>query len=196
MEYHLNFDSDQLNMQDAGNAMAAEDIRKNIELTIGKYVSCKMLESKAQPGKVHYLLDCDGDIDDLLKAVDGKMEQIREFGIEKIVLWGFYEYCAQCNMEWTAEQLKLMGDNEIHFCVSCWEKEPTEIYKTVAKSIEAKFHNDPEIENVYAYWNNDDKQFLAITVFNNNKKEEIEKYVKDVFPGVDFVDVEIKKIKV
>lgn len=122
MEYHLNFDTDSLNRQDAGNAIFAEDLRKKIELVIGKSVSCRMAESRAHPGKVHYWLDCNGDIDGLLKAINGKTEEIKNLGIEKIILWFYYEYEGQCNMEFTAEQLKLMGDNDIHFCISCWEK--------------------------------------------------------------------------
>lgn len=121
MEYHFEFDSEALNMQEPGNALAVENLRKKIEQIIGKSVTCRMVESRRLKGKVHYFLNCDGDVDVLLKSIDGKIEQLKELGI-RVILWGLYGYEGQCNMEWTAEQLKIMGDNNIHFCVSCWEE--------------------------------------------------------------------------
>lgn len=39
-----------------------------------------------------------------------------------ISLWLFYEYENQCNMEFDFNFLKLLGENQIDFCISCWQK--------------------------------------------------------------------------
>lgn len=42
---------------------------------------------------------------------------------EDIVLWLFIAYENQCNMEFSPTDLKALSDAELHFCISCWEKD-------------------------------------------------------------------------
>ena len=39
-----------------------------------------------------------------------------------ISIWMLYEYDQQCNMEFTPDEMKVMGELGITFCISCWAK--------------------------------------------------------------------------
>ena len=62
-------------------------------------------------------------IDYFISILRGKYEKLEDIGItrDKISIWMIYEYEEQCNMEFTPEDLKKLGDNGINLCVSCYE---------------------------------------------------------------------------
>ena len=62
-------------------------------------------------------------IDYFTSMLSGKYEKLEDIGItrDKISIWMIYEYEEQCNMEFTPEDLKKLGDNGINLCVSCYE---------------------------------------------------------------------------
>ncbi|MGD9494461.1 MAG: hypothetical protein AB7V36_14040 [Bacteroidales bacterium] len=77
----------------------------------------------------NYLLNKDLDnITHIEKAVQllvGKFELLSSCGIERadISIWVYYEYDHQCNMEFNPLDLKLLGENGITLCISCWEND-------------------------------------------------------------------------
>jgi hypothetical protein len=64
-------------------------------------------------------------IDYFLSVLEGKYEQLEQIGIARddIVIWMLYEYDGQCNMEFSPDELKRLGERGIRLCISCWEKE-------------------------------------------------------------------------
>lgn len=57
------------------------------------------------------------------KILSGKLNELKSIGITKndIRGWFIYDYEHQCNMEFTSRQLKLLGDNGIKLCISCYD---------------------------------------------------------------------------
>jgi hypothetical protein len=57
-----------------------------------------------------------------IRLLDGKYEQLKIIGIERscISIWLLYEYDDQCNLEFVPNDLKLLGENGISLCISCW----------------------------------------------------------------------------
>jgi len=43
----------------------------------------------------------------------------------KLQLWVLYEYEHQCNLEFTPQQLKKLGELNIPLLISCWQKKPS-----------------------------------------------------------------------
>ena len=62
-------------------------------------------------------------INQFLNLLENKYNKLLELGIKRddITIWKLYEYDGQCNMEFTAEEMKRLGENGINLCVSCWE---------------------------------------------------------------------------
>ncbi|MFB2923190.1 hypothetical protein ACE1CB_32500 [Aerosakkonema sp. BLCC-F2] len=62
-------------------------------------------------------------IDIFLNLLEGKYQQLFLVGVQKddISVWMYYEYDEQCNMEFSPEDMKRLGDNQITLCISCWE---------------------------------------------------------------------------
>lgn len=50
---------------------------------------------------------------------------LKEIGIDRdmISVWYLYKYDEQCNMEFSPERMKRLGDNGITLCISCWSSE-------------------------------------------------------------------------
>jgi len=124
MKYHLSFHSEHFNILTGNEKMLAkiEEIKKNLYNIIGITLVYRLKKSVAHTEVDFAFVECDGELDDLLKAIDGKIDKLNAIGINEITMWGLYEYEAQCNMEFTPEQMLIMGKNNIHFCISCWEK--------------------------------------------------------------------------
>lgn len=55
--------------------------------------------------------------------LDGKYDCLKYIGInrEDITAWFIYNYEYQCNMEFSPQQLKMLGDNGITFCITCYD---------------------------------------------------------------------------
>ncbi len=63
-------------------------------------------------------------IEYFLDLLEENYVKLSEFGINKndISIWYLYEYEDQCNMEFSPQILKRLGDNSITLCISCWQK--------------------------------------------------------------------------
>jgi DNA-binding transcriptional regulator WhiA len=125
MEFNLSFNSEKLDFQEPSNSSLAENIAKNLSKILGMKVEMRHLSSRLMKAenKVHFVIECYGELDDLLKAIDGKIEHVKEFGIEDIELWCHYAYEGQCNFDFTPMQLLKMGKNRLPLLISCWEKQ-------------------------------------------------------------------------
>ncbi|MGE5384130.1 MAG: hypothetical protein ACM3PX_11935 [Omnitrophica WOR_2 bacterium] len=55
--------------------------------------------------------------------LEGRFDKLSEIGISRddISIWMLYEYEGECNIEFKASDLKLLGDNGISLCISCYE---------------------------------------------------------------------------
>lgn len=64
-------------------------------------------------------------IDFFLSILNDKYEQLQNIGISKdhISIWMIYEYDGQCNMEFSASDMKKLGNSGITFCISCYESD-------------------------------------------------------------------------
>lgn len=62
-------------------------------------------------------------IDYFLSLVEGKYEQLERVGIswEGITLWMLYEYDGVCEIEFTPNELRRLGNSGITLCISCWD---------------------------------------------------------------------------
>lgn len=60
---------------------------------------------------------------EFIKILDDKYDSLKSIGInrEDITAWFIYNYEYQCNMEFNPQQLKMLGDNGITFCISCYD---------------------------------------------------------------------------
>ena len=63
-------------------------------------------------------------IDQFSALLNAKQKQLEVIGISNnmISIWYNYEYDGQCNIEFNANELKILGELGISFCISCWEK--------------------------------------------------------------------------
>jgi hypothetical protein len=59
-----------------------------------------------------------------LDILEDNYERLIEIGIsrENISIWWIYGYNGQCNFEFLPKDLKRLGENEISFCLSCYEE--------------------------------------------------------------------------
>lgn len=57
-----------------------------------------------------------------LRIVGARFKQLESIGITRqaMTIWLLYEYDQQCNLEFTPDQLKRLGEQGIGLCVSCW----------------------------------------------------------------------------
>jgi len=57
-----------------------------------------------------------------LDILEGRYEKLASIGVSKddISVWLLYEYDNECNMEFSPDDLKRLGDNGISLCISCW----------------------------------------------------------------------------
>lgn len=62
-------------------------------------------------------------IDIFLGILEGRYEKLQDIGITKddITIWMIYEYEEQCNMEFTPNDMKRLGDSGVTFCISCYK---------------------------------------------------------------------------
>jgi hypothetical protein len=62
-------------------------------------------------------------IESFLKLLENNFGKLADIGIHKenISIWLIYEYNNQCNLEFSPDVLKRLGDNEISLCISCYE---------------------------------------------------------------------------
>lgn len=56
--------------------------------------------------------------------ISNSITSLKEVGVveEMITFWYMYEFEQQCNMEFSPDLMKKMGELGIVLCVSCWEK--------------------------------------------------------------------------
>ena len=61
-----------------------------------------------------------------LHILDGKFDDLQRLGITRdcIAMWLYYEYDhnQECNLEFSPQQTKRLGEAGLTRCVSCWEK--------------------------------------------------------------------------
>ena len=62
-------------------------------------------------------------ISNFLDLLEGKYQELAKVGVDRkdITIWYYYEYDGQCNMEFSPEITKQLGENEITLCVTCWD---------------------------------------------------------------------------
>ncbi len=62
-------------------------------------------------------------VTEFMGLLENKYERLAALGIGRydISLWKLYAYDGQCNMEFSPEDMKRMGENDIALCVSCWD---------------------------------------------------------------------------
>jgi hypothetical protein len=67
-----------------------------------------------------------------LDLLEKNKKELKDNGItsEDISIWYLYEYEGQCNMEFYPNDLKRLGENEITFCISCWEKDNKVVFQS------------------------------------------------------------------
>jgi hypothetical protein len=67
-------------------------------------------------GPIHY-------IDEFITLLDGKYDALSKLGIQRqdISIWRYYEYNQECNMEISPREMKLLSENGIVLCISCWQ---------------------------------------------------------------------------
>lgn len=55
--------------------------------------------------------------------LEGRFDALEGIGVSRddITIWLLYEYDEQCNLEFSASDLKRLGDSGISLCVSCWQ---------------------------------------------------------------------------
>jgi hypothetical protein len=68
-------------------------------------------------------------VNTFLNILEGKYEELFKVGVEKsdITTWMYYEYDSQCNLEFSPQDLKRLGDNDISLCISCWQSNDYDI---------------------------------------------------------------------
>lgn len=128
MKFHLNFEGDLLRNQEKKILTKHTKIlKKKLEEILGIKLTLEIVNSRLNKDKWHAFMRSKygsyKHFQNLLKAIDGKVKKINCLGIDKITMWGLYEYEAQCNMEFNPKETLIIGKNNINFCISCWEKE-------------------------------------------------------------------------
>ena len=127
MKFHLSFDGESLRSQNPENVVNAKKLVSKLQTLIGMKINLKVRRSVRNKDKDHFIVDCDGVLKNLLNAIDCKVTKIKSLGIDEVVLWCLYEYEAQCNMEFTPEEILIMGRNNIGLCISCWKRKRMKI---------------------------------------------------------------------
>ena len=58
-----------------------------------------------------------------LDILDGKYDDLSQVGIERenIIIWRYYEYDRECNLEMSPAKMKKLGEQGISLCISCWQ---------------------------------------------------------------------------
>ena len=74
-------------------------------------------DEEPEDGWVHYITK-------YCESVRHGIADLERLGISSdyISIWMLYEYDQQCNMEFTPDEMKAIGDLGITFCISCWAK--------------------------------------------------------------------------
>jgi hypothetical protein len=62
-------------------------------------------------------------VNEFLNLLEGKYEKLSKIGVERddIEVWMLYEYDQECNLEFSPEEMKRLGESGITLCVSCWK---------------------------------------------------------------------------
>jgi hypothetical protein len=63
-------------------------------------------------------------LNSFIDLIDSNLLKLKEIGVStsEISFWYMYEYEQQCNMEFSPDITKKIGELGIVLCVSCWEK--------------------------------------------------------------------------
>jgi hypothetical protein len=58
-----------------------------------------------------------------MNILEGKFDKLLEIGITRndISIWIIYSYEEQCNLDFTPNDLKKLGDNGVALCISCYK---------------------------------------------------------------------------
>lgn len=62
------------------------------------------------------------EIKEFVKLIKQSEEIINYFKMNELSIKIDYEYDEQCNMEFSPNELKKLGENGIILCISCWKK--------------------------------------------------------------------------
>lgn len=62
-------------------------------------------------------------LDVFFGLLDGHFASLERIGVSRndITVWLLYEYDEQCNLEFSAADMKRLGDAGISLCISCWQ---------------------------------------------------------------------------
>lgn len=60
----------------------------------------------------------------LVSIIESKKAELEGIGVthDSISVWLYKPYTGQCNMEFNPNEMKLLADNGITLCISCWEE--------------------------------------------------------------------------
>jgi hypothetical protein len=100
----------------------------NLSEEITRLLKVKPTQSTFKRWELEIVQDCDSEYIDYVKnfldILEDKYDQLEQIGISRdsIEIWIYYEYDQQCNMEFSPDDLKKIGNNGISLCISCWQK--------------------------------------------------------------------------
>lgn len=59
------------------------------------------------------------------EILNNSANKLKSIGINSsdISVWYLYEYEKECNIEFNPDDLKILADNEIALCISCWKSD-------------------------------------------------------------------------
>ena len=57
-----------------------------------------------------------------MAILGGKFDALAVLGVRKndVTVWLLYEYKGECNLEFSAQDMKVLGNSGVALCVSCW----------------------------------------------------------------------------
>jgi hypothetical protein len=87
-------------------------------------------------------------IEYFLSILDDKYEQLKQIGIERdaIGVWIIYDYDAECNMEFSSNDMYKLGKEEIVLCISCMDIHDYDADKKTLPLIHTKSYYSLQID--------------------------------------------------
>lgn len=102
------------------NANQSEDVTNLLNVIPTKSTNNRWEFEIVQDSKSNYI----DYIQIFLDILENKYNKLEQIGVkrESIVIWIYYEYDQQCNMEFSPDNLIKIGSNGISLCISCWQQ--------------------------------------------------------------------------
>lgn len=102
------------------NSNQSEDVTNLLSVIPTKSTNNRWEFEIVQDNKSNYI----DYIQIFIDMLENKYNKLEKIGVtrESIVIWIYYEYDQQCNMEFSPDSLKKIGSNGISLCISCWQQ--------------------------------------------------------------------------